>query len=72
MKDAARKGRLWAWNAGVTHCKRGHEYTSENTILRSDPRAPGRTLRRCRECARACSRAWKERVGYRSVRKVAA
>lgn len=32
-----------------THCKNGHEFTSENTILRV---LNNRTYRHCRECAR--------------------
>jgi hypothetical protein len=32
------------------HCKHGHEYTPENTMLRQMP--AGHTTRRCRECGR--------------------
>lgn len=38
-----------------THCKRGHEFTPENT--RVDTYRNGRTQRRCLACARASSRA---------------
>ena len=52
-KDAFRKGRrvspsLGGWrgmNADKTHCKRGHSFTPENTLLR-----PGK--RQCRICQR--------------------
>ena len=36
----------WAINARKTHCKHGHEFTSENTRIRSDG------SRQCRACAR--------------------
>lgn len=35
-----------------THCKRGHEFTTENTILRG----PNKVYRACRECANASRR----------------
>lgn len=35
-----------------THCKRGHEFTPENTYLK------GGSHRFCRECGRAAARAW--------------
>ena len=42
--------------AKATHCKAGlHEWTDENTYV--NPRG----IRRCRACARATWRAWKER-----------
>ncbi len=34
MQDAARKGRIRNRNTGKTHCKRGHEFTTENTRIR--------------------------------------
>lgn len=42
--DAVRNGRHH--NARKTHCRRGHEFTPENTIQRKDGR------RECRECRR--------------------
>lgn len=32
-----------------THCKRGHEYTRQNTIWNTS--SPGRKTRKCRTCA---------------------
>lgn len=49
-------------NARKTHCKRGHEFTDENTYIRPDG---GRSCRKCsrldRELRRATNRAWVER-----------
>jgi hypothetical protein len=39
-----------------THCQRGHEYTPENTLLRTD-NAYG-SPRRCRQCERARHARW--------------
>lgn len=41
---------LSARRAAQTHCKRGHEFTTENTYLWTDRR--GRTGRICRTCRR--------------------
>ena len=41
--------------ANKTHCKRGHEYTPENTMIQR--KANGNTGRVCRECDRARRRA---------------
>ena len=46
-----------AVNARKTHCMRGHEFTSENTL-------PVRGGRACRECKRADFRRW-----YRNKRR---
>jgi hypothetical protein len=43
MKDMVKKGRWNSGYRGITHCKRGHEFTPENTY------ADG-TGRRCRKC----------------------
>jgi|SRR5690242_1350575 len=41
-----------------THCKHGHEFTPENTIIWS-----GRpNARKCRECGRAATRKWESRI----------
>jgi hypothetical protein len=40
---------LAAQNARKTHCKRGHEFNPENTIVTDNRGHPGR---RCRTCAR--------------------
>lgn len=34
----------------ITHCPHGHEYTSENTYIRENPK--GWASRKCRTCAR--------------------
>ena len=52
-RDAVRNGRHRG--AGKTHCKRGHEFTTENTYQR-----PGATSRQCRVCV-AITRASKKR-----------
>jgi hypothetical protein len=44
-----------AVNARKTHCKRGHEFTLENTILRTDGRNAG--TRGCRQCKKANKKA---------------
>jgi hypothetical protein len=50
MRDMMEKGR----RGGATHCKNGHEYTSENSYLYIDKR--GKRSRICRACRRARSR----------------
>lgn len=44
MKDMVKKGRWSSGNAKKTHCKNGHEFTKENTIIGS------KGERRCRRC----------------------
>jgi hypothetical protein len=57
MKDAARKGRSGnKFQASKTYCKRGHEYTPENTLLRGG-RFPQRI---CKACAREADRRYRE------------
>lgn len=41
--------------AAVTHCPKGHQYTSENTMIRDRGKY---TARACRECHRAAFRNW--------------
>lgn len=45
-----------AVNAAKTHCKHGHEFTPENTIVRT---GKGRSGRECRECKRQKDRAYR-------------
>jgi HNH endonuclease len=49
-------------NATKTHCKRGHEFTPENTVIRIHKR--GWTMRQCRACMalHAAARARGERL----------
>ena len=56
MADCAAKGRTRGgeFHAKKTHCKRGHEYTDENTY-----RPPGKNERWCRTCQREHNRNFK-------------
>ena len=54
-RDMARKGRWRNQMAGITHCKRGHEFTEENT------RIDRRGDRMCRTCLRMLNRKYKRR-----------
>lgn len=56
MADCAKKGRAKGGlvHSSKTHCKRGHEYTEENTY-----RPPGKNERWCRTCQREHSRNFK-------------
>lgn len=68
MRDAMRKGRLIPTVANLkrggggangerqTHCRKGHEYTPENTKVRPNG------ARECRACVRAYDREWKEKL----------
>ncbi len=54
-----------ALNAAKTHCKRGHEFTPENTYYRRDS-ANG--LRQCRTCIRARNKQqWQRHKAARAV-----
>lgn len=55
MRDASRKGRIVARNAERTHCRRGHEYSSENVLICTD--SDGYEFRRCKTCRNKTSRA---------------
>lgn len=52
MQDALHKGRLVAPNRGKQFCIRGHEFTEENTYIRTSGK------RACKECHRMHGRAY--------------
>lgn len=56
LLDCVDKGRHG--NARKTHCSKGHEYTSENTYVRT---SRGWTERMCRVCIRAYVKAAKSK-----------
>lgn len=53
LKDMWAKGRGVAPFAGMTHCKRGHEFTHENTYTNRQGK------RICRECRKDYQRQWR-------------
>ena len=53
IRDAVAKGRFPGWNTYKTHCKHGHEFTPENTLIQL---RAGKPRRRCRTCARETRR----------------
>lgn len=46
-QENTRRGDAWKWRLRRTHCRRGHEYSAENTVMRQGGR-----------WCRACSRLW--------------
>lgn len=52
MQDMTQKGRHWMQKKVTTHCKRGHEYTPENTIHHSK----GKQCRTCKNLRRVWRR----------------
>lgn len=54
MADMAQKGRARNQHVGRTHCKRGHAFTPENTIM-------SKRQRQCRACTNARNAAFRER-----------
>lgn len=51
-ENSRRSSSPWAVNARKTHCKRGHEFTSSNTIIRANG------CRECRTCRRVHVNNW--------------
>lgn len=45
-QDAKKRGRYWHHESRFTHCKHGHEFTPENTLIWGDG------FRRCKTCDR--------------------
>jgi hypothetical protein len=59
IDDMIQKGREgFTWRSAKTHCKRGHEFTPENTRPRI---INGRTTRACRACDRENQKAYRQR-----------
>ncbi len=57
-QDAIAKGRhKYQVTPPITHCKRGHEYTPDNSKTKFDARYTGGMKRECRECDKARKRA---------------
>lgn len=54
MRDAVKHGTHPNAFRGRTHCKNGHEFTPDNTLVKDDGR-------RCRTCRRNRVRAWRAR-----------
>lgn len=63
ISDAIRKGRR---GKPITHCKRGHEYTPENTLHRTNS-FTGKTSRACRICKNTANRSYYARLKIASV-----
>lgn len=56
MRQCVDRGRTYAQKK--THCKRGHEFTPENTIIRTGRSGPGR---RCKACRHETLRRYEEK-----------
>lgn len=52
VTTAVNNQRIPTWGGNATHCSRGHEFTPENTLSRSDGKRRCRTCHREREAAR--------------------
>lgn len=54
----------------ITHCKRGHKFTKENTYIQN--KSNGRKSRVCKECVRICQRRYdkihhEEKIQYQRI-----
>jgi len=52
MQDAVTKGRLNPHNKGKIFCIRGHEFTTDNTYIRTNGK------RACKKCHRFLQKRW--------------
>ncbi len=59
MRDMVLKGRHVNQNKGKTHCKNGHEFTPENTVMSGKQR-------KCKKCYYAYVNAWDMRKRERA------
>ena len=51
----------YGWRGRLTHCKHGHEFTPENTVVTPNGARNGGPRRQCRECGRIAQRAYQLR-----------
>ena len=61
LKENIARGN-YGWRSKLTHCKHGHEFTVENTIIRKIKGPNGEMRRDCRECGRIAQRKYQKRL----------
>ena len=71
VADRDRKKRHWVRDGAgrlplKSHCRNGHEYTPENTLIRWHE-SRGANIRHCRECVRAKDARWKAKLVARGA-----
>jgi hypothetical protein len=59
---ALHRGNLIGRDGLISHCRKGHEFTPENTYIRT-----GRA-RVCRQCAKERVKEWRERTGQAAIK----